>query len=178
MGIVLVQRSSALAEVPSINAENITVGDLLTKLLDGDKAFDVNEENGCIIIAPVANAPRYLKTVIPSFRTNRSPIELQSFYLSQALSATEPQPVHQGAWGTISSISASTDSPNVGPMDLKMLSVEAILCKLATTAGSAMWIASPKKAAETTAPWQFIRFTESSAVANTELRIITDSLPD
>src|SRR6185437_14214315 len=37
MGIVLVQRSSALAEVPSINAENITVGDLLTKLLMATK---------------------------------------------------------------------------------------------------------------------------------------------
>lgn len=128
-------------------------------------------------VTPVANAPRYLKTVIPSFRTERSPIELQSYYLSQALAATEPQPPHQGARGTASSISASTDSPKVGPMDLKGLSVEIILCKIAQEAGSTIWVAMPKKG-DTEEPWRFIWYTEARGVINAKLRWIVENLPN
>ncbi len=178
MGVVLVQRSSALAEVPNINAQNVTIDDLLAKAMESAKGLRAREEEGCAVVAPVGREPGYLKTIVPSFRTQRSQIELQSYYLFQALCATEPQPVHKGVWGTVSSISASTDSPEVGPMQLKGLSVEAILCKLATTAGSTLWIAWPKKAAETTEPWQFIRYRGSSAAADTSLRLITQSLPE
>lgn len=52
LGIVLVQRSAASAEISSINAESITVGDLLARLLENTKPFKVKEEKGCIVIAP------------------------------------------------------------------------------------------------------------------------------
>jgi hypothetical protein len=164
-----------------MNAENIKLGDLIAKILESVKGFAAREKKGCVVIAPVTNKPRYLKTNIPAFRTQRSPLELQSYYLFQALSATEPQPEHKRAWGTVASISSSTDSPQVGPINLKTQSVEAILCRLANEAGRTMWIALPKTEqtpGEWREPWRFVRYTEPDQVVRQQLRGVVESIPE
>ncbi len=176
LGVVLNKRSSAQANVPSINAEGIRISDLIRKVLESANGFGLAEKAGCIVIAPVADKPRYLKTIIPLFRTPRTAIEMQSYYLTQVLSATAPQPVPKGAWGSVSSVSSSDDSPQIGPLDLSRKSVEEILCILARKAGSTMWIAFPMNEAESQ-PWDFAYYRESTVISNTGLNLIIDRLP-
>jgi hypothetical protein len=104
IGAMVDKASLAEAGTPHVAADSITVGDLLAKLLNTAHGVKAYEEDGCIIIAKTGNEFHYLKTRIPSFRTPRSALEMQSFHLFQALSATEPQPAHKGAWGMAYSI--------------------------------------------------------------------------
>jgi hypothetical protein len=92
-GVALTQRSSATTEVQNVNAENIAVKDLIGIVLKASTGFEAREEAGWLVIAQARDKPSYLKTTIPSFRTQRSPIELQSYALFQALSATEARPL-------------------------------------------------------------------------------------
>ena len=96
VGVVLVQRATAATNVPGFTAEKIKVGALLDRVLQSVPGFKAKEESGCIVVGPVGKQPKYLKTVIPRFTTKHGTVELQSYYLFQALSATMPQPAHKG----------------------------------------------------------------------------------
>jgi hypothetical protein len=177
MGVVLTKRSSALVETPAIRAEHAKVADLLDKVLESAKDSAVRLEQGCIVVEPIRNTPRYLKTAIPLFRTQRSPIQLQSHYLFQALLGTEPQPEHKGVWGVASSISSSTDDPQVGPINMRGKTVEKILCHIAKRGGSTVWIAS-RRNDDQYAPWTFLQYKGPTEVTSSQLRAIVGRMPN
>jgi hypothetical protein len=177
VGVVLVQRTSAATKVPGFITEKIKVGALLERILQTVPGFEAKEESGCIVVGPVGRRPKYLKTVILRFKTKRDAVELQSYYLFQALSAAMPQPAHKGGWGMISSISSSTDSPQLGPIDLKAQSVESILCAIAREARSTMWVAFPSRGEQKT-PWLFVGYRYGDQTVNTIFRAALDDFPE
>ncbi len=176
LGVVLTRRSAASTEVGPINAENVTVNDLLNRALEGMNGFVRREVEGCIIVAPTNGGPSYLQAKIPSFQAPRAPLPLQSYRLFQAVLAIELKSVPKGGLGTVSSVSWSTDSPLVGPVDATQKSTEQLLCMLARGANSTMWVAVPR----TTEPyesWRFVRYSEPDLNADQELRSIVESIP-
>ena len=177
IGVVLNRRSSLPIEATPFKDQNTTVRRALEKLLKAATEFGAREDQGCVVVEPVRNDPAYLPTMIPSFRIDRISLDIASYYLFQSLSATQFQPAQKGAQGIAGSIAGNTNAPQVGPLHLTGSSVGKILSKLATMAGSTMWIAIPRKPG-TGEPWRFIWYTESQGVINTKLRSLTDSLPD
>ncbi|HEX4810293.1 MAG TPA: hypothetical protein VH325_15245 [Bryobacteraceae bacterium] len=175
-GVVLTKRSIAVDKAPAIRTANTPLGSLLSKLLGTNRGLEVAERVGCVVIRPVGEEPKYLGTIIPLFQIPSEPLDIASAALDQALSATREKPqAHQGAWGTASSISANADSPVVGPLTIKSQSVEAILSTLAASARSTMWVANP---AQSSQPWTFIRYGESTETTRSKLARVLASLSE
>jgi hypothetical protein len=176
-GAVVVERSSVLSSIPAIRATNVSVGDVLSRVVQNVAGFRVREYEGCAVLEPAENAPRYLAVTIPLFQTPRGPLELQSHYLGQALIATTTSAHHNGPWGTISSISAATNSPAIGPFHIKEHTTKELLCILAKgQQHPSMWIAFPKQEGtlDTSPPWRFVRYHDPITVIKHVLREVAE----
>ena len=109
IGVIVLNRTMALASTRPLDASRTKLADALSTLLAGQKQISFAEAHGCVIVQPTTDRLPYLNIVIPRFQIPRAPVEIVMTDLGTFLRVTDTRPA-KGPQGTISSIGISSDS--------------------------------------------------------------------
>jgi hypothetical protein len=92
IGVIVPNRTMALASTRPLDASRTKLSDALSTLLAGQKQISFAEAHGCVIVQPTTDRLAYLNIVIPRFQIPRAPLEIVMTDLGTFLRVTDTRP--------------------------------------------------------------------------------------